>query len=225
MISIIVAIASYLLGSVPTAYLAARWMRGIDIRQRGSGQVGGSNVWHSVSRRVGVVVAVADIAKGAIAVLFARWVLGPGIEWQMVAGLAAIAGHNWSVFLRFGGGRGIATLGGVILVIAPRETVVFAVFVALGMLLRIVPVSILIGVASLPLASWLLREPSRERSSVALGCIVMLLLVAAKRVVPKRKWPSSGWGRVLMYRLLFDRDIRSREAWIKGHGGSGHALK
>ena len=224
MISIIVAIASYLLGSVPTAYLAARWMRGIDIRQRGSGQVGGSNVWHSVSRRVGVVVAVADIAKGAVAVLVAR-VFGLGIEWQMVAGLSAIAGHNWSVFLRFGGGRGIATLGGVILVMAPWETVVFAVFVALGMLLRIVPVSILLGVASLPVASWILREPSMERSSMALGGVVMLLLVAAKRVVPKRKWPSSGRGKVLMYRLLFDRDIRSREAWIKGHGGIGHALK
>jgi len=220
MINIIVVIASYLLGSVPTAYLAARWMRGIDIRQRGSGQVGGSNVWHSVSRRVGVVVAVADIAKGAVAVLVAR-VFGLGIEWQMVAGLAAIAGHNWSVFLRFGGGRGIATLGGVILVIAPRETVVFAVFVVLGMLLRIVPVGILIGVASLPVASRLFGEPS----SVVLGGIVMLLLVAAKRVVPKRKWPSSGCGRILMYRLLFDRDIRSREAWIKGHGGIGHALK
>ena len=224
MINIIVVIASYLLGSVPTAYLAARWMRGIDIRQRGSGQVGGSNVWHSVSRRVGVVVAVADIAKGAVAVLVAR-VFGLGIEWQMVAGLSAIAGHNWSVFLRFGGGRGIATLGGVILVMAPWETVVFAVFVALGMLLRIVPVSILLGVASLPVASWILREPSMERSSMALGDVVMLLLVAAKRVVPKRKWPSSGRGKVLMYRLLFDRDIRSREAWIKGHGGIGHALK
>ena len=224
MINIIVVIASYLLGSVPTAYLAARWMRGIDIRQRGSGQVGGSNVWHSVSRRVGVVVAVADIAKGAVAVLVAR-VFGLGIEWQMVAGLSAIAGHNWSVFLRFGGGRGIATLGGVILVMAPWETVVFAVFVALGMLLRIVPVGILIGVASLPVASWILREPSMERSSMALGGVVMLLLVAAKRVVPKRKWPSSGRGKVLMYRLLFDRDIRSREAWIKGHGGIGHALK
>jgi len=224
MINIIVVIASYLLGSVPTAYLAARWMRGIDIRQRGSGQVGGSNVWHSVSRRVGVVVAVADIAKGAVAVLVAR-VFGLGIEWQMVAGLSAIAGHNWSVFLRFGGGRGIATLGGVILVMAPWETVVFAVFVALGMLLRIVPVSILLGVASLPVASWILREPSMERSSMALGGVVMLLLVAAKRVVPKRKWPSSGRGKVLMYRLLFDRDIRSREAWIKGHGGIGHALK
>ena len=220
MINIIVVIASYLLGSVPTAYLAARWMRGIDIRQRGSGQVGGSNVWHSVSRRVGVVVAVADIAKGAVAVLVAR-VFGLGIEWQMVAGLSAIAGHNWSVFLRFGGGRGIATLGGVILVMAPWETVVFAVFVALGMLLRIVPVSILLGVASLPVASRLFGEPS----SVVLGGIVMLLLVAAKRVVPKRKWPSSGRGKVLMYRLLFDRDIRSREAWIKGHGGIGHALK
>jgi len=87
--------------------------------------------------------------------------------------------------------------------------------------LRIVPVGILIGVASLPVASRLFGEPS----SVVLGGIVMLLLVAAKRVVPKRKWPSSGRGKVLMYRLLFDRDIRSREAWIKGHGGIGHALK
>jgi acyl phosphate:glycerol-3-phosphate acyltransferase len=211
-LDIVVPIVCYLFGSVPTAYLIARWGRGVDIRKRGSGQVGGTNVWHSVSRRIGAIVVIADVAKGVIVVLLTR-VFGLGIEWQVVAALAAIIGHNWSVFLRFGGGRGLATLGGALLVLAPREALVFVVLVGAGLLLRAVPVSMLIGVASVPFSAWLFGESHW----LVFGSVMMLLIVAVKRIVPRKKWPSEGRGRVLLYRLLFDRDIRNREDWINGN--------
>ncbi|MDO8473655.1 MAG: glycerol-3-phosphate acyltransferase, partial [Dehalococcoidia bacterium] len=157
-LTIVAVIGAYLLGSVPTAYLVTKWRRGVDVRHKGSGQVGGSNVWHSVSRRLGVAVAAADVMKGVVVILVSRWV-GLGVGGQVLAGLAAICGHNWSVFLRFGGGRGIATLGGVILVLAPWETAVFGGFVVLGLVVRSVPLAILLGVIALPLSAWFWNEP------------------------------------------------------------------
>lgn len=214
-LTFLVAAGAYLLGSIPTAYLATRWARGFDIRKRGSGQVGGSNVWHVVSRRVGTLVVVADVVKGMVVVLGARG-LGLGVDSQVVAAIAAVSGHNWPVFLRFGGGRGIATLGGAILVLAWRETAVFAIFCVLGLVIRSFPAAIIFGVASLPVTARLLNEPA----ALILGFIAMFALVLARRVIPNRKWPSGELRRVLLYRALFDRDVRSREAWIRG-GGRG----
>ena len=111
-------LASYLLGSVPAAYLAARLSRGIDIRLYGSGNVGFSNLAKFTSKTVAIPVFVFDLAKGMAMVLLAR-LLGLGTVQQVIIGLAAIIGHNWSVFLRFSGGRGILTALGVILVLAP----------------------------------------------------------------------------------------------------------
>lgn len=215
-ITFVVVIGSYLLGSVPTAFLVAKWRRGVDIRQKGSGQVGGSNVWHSVSRRFGVGVAVADVAKGVAVVAVSR-LAGLGEGGQVLAGLAAICGHNWSIFLGFGGGRGIAVLGGVILVLVPREMAVFATIGILGVVLRSVPLGVLLGVISLPVTAVLLNEST----ALTLGLLAMVVVVLLKRVVPRRRWPAR-WRRVMLYRALFDRDVRSREEWVKGGGGSGH---
>ncbi|MBI2856825.1 MAG: glycerol-3-phosphate acyltransferase [Chloroflexi bacterium] len=213
-LNIAVTLASYLLGSVPTAYIAARILRGIDIRQRGSGQVGGSNAWHSVSRKVGAAVVLVDFAKGALCVALARF-LGMGLEGQVAAGLAAIVGHNWSFFLRFSGGRGIATMGGVLALLSPAELAVVGAFTAGGLILGMLPVGIVFGVAALPVASRLMGEPN----ALVVGSTLVFLLLVFKRVVPRRKWPASDRRRVLLYRLLFDRDVRSREAWVRGQAG------
>jgi len=213
---ITVAIASYFLGAVPTAYIAARWLRGVDIRQKGSGQVGGTNAWHSVSRKVGVAVVVVDFSKGLVAVLLAR-VAGLDLFWQVIAALAAVSGHNWSVFLRFGGGRGIATMGGALALLAPREVLVFLAFGLVGIALRQAPLGMLFGVSSLPVTGLWFREPL----VLVLGCLGMAVLMIAKRVMPKRRWPEREWRRVFMYRILFDRDVRSRKSWISGAAGAG----
>lgn len=212
-----IAASSYLLGSVPTAYLMTRWARGVDIRQRGSGQVGGSNVWHTVSRKAGLVVAVLDVLKGVMVVVVAR-LAGSGVTGEVVAVVAALCGHNWSVFLRFSGGRGIATLGGAILVLAPRETGVFALFLLLGLMGKAVPAGVIVGVAALPAAAWYFKEPA----SLVFGLLAVFVVVLLKRIVPRRKLPSGTGRRVLLYRALFDRDVRSREEWVDGRGGNAN---
>ncbi|GAH54098.1 unnamed protein product, partial [marine sediment metagenome] len=106
-------LGAYLLGSVPAAYLAARWFRGIDIRQYGDGNVGASNLLRLTSKRIAIPVVIFDLGKGALMVWMAQ-LLGLDTTQQVTVGLAAVIGHNWPVFLRFNGGRGIFTSLGVI---------------------------------------------------------------------------------------------------------------
>ncbi len=100
--------AGYLLGSVPTGYVMGRLLRGIDVRDYGSGKTGGTNTLRTLGLRVAVFVTVVDIAKGAVAVLIARAISDEPYV-QTVAGLAAVAGHVWPVYVGFRGGRGVGT--------------------------------------------------------------------------------------------------------------------
>ncbi len=211
LLAVLLLVGCYLLGSIPTAYIAGRLIKGIDIRDYGSGNVGGTNVFETVSRWAVVPVGIADVAKGSIAVVAAQ-VLGLGLEWQMGAGLAAIVGHNWSVFLKFEGGRGVATSMGVLLFLAPREVVGFAALGLIGLLIHNLPLGVGLGMASLPFTSWWLQEPP----AAVLGCVAMVVLVILKRLLsnPGTTATPGDWKSILINRLLLDRDIRNREAWI-----------
>jgi glycerol-3-phosphate acyltransferase PlsY len=129
----IIAILSYLVGSIPTSIIVARCRRGIDIRQYGSGNAGGTNVFRVLGWKAGTFVVLADIAKGLIAtILISRLMYGP-IPFenrtpfddytlvQIIAGCAAILGHIWTLFAGFRGGKGIATAGGMLLGVAPLD--------------------------------------------------------------------------------------------------------
>lgn len=208
----ILIIGAYLLGSVPTAYIAGRLIGGIDVRDYGSGSVSGSNVWASVARWAVVPVGIADILKGLIPVLIAQ-LAGFSIAVQGVVGLATIAGHNWSIFLRFTGGRGIATMMGVLVFLAPWQLVVFVVVWLLSLaLLRNSPLGALLAGFSLPFAGWGFGEPM----ALTLCLMAMVLLMMIKRLIAN--WnlgPLVGeWKEVALYRILLDRDVRAREAWV-----------
>jgi len=109
----LVAIAiGYLLGSFPSGYVVGR-LKGIDVRQWGSGRIGGTNVLRSVGPWAAILAVLSDVAKGVVAVFVARALVGsPSAE--VLAGLAAILGHDFSIFLRFSGGRGVATTMGAL---------------------------------------------------------------------------------------------------------------
>ena len=108
----------YLLGSIPSGYLAGRWCKGIDLRELGSGSTGATNVLRQVGKGPALVVFVIDVAKGAAAVLIAGSLL-PGSDWiQVLAGLTALAGHIWPVWLGFKGGKAVATGLGMFLGLA-----------------------------------------------------------------------------------------------------------
>ena len=217
---ILLTIGAYLLGSIPTAYLAGRLIKGIDIRKHGSGVTSASNVWHSVARWALFPVGLFDALKGAIPVAIAYPLLDFPLWAQGLVGLAAIAGHNWSVFLRFSGGRGFATVVGVISIIAPWELLVYLVVVfPLYAILKNSPLCMLIAAVVVVPASLGLPEGPLvsipEGSLVRTWCLLgILLILIAKRVLAERPLPRGEWKRVMLHRLLFDRDTRDRETWI-----------
>jgi len=137
---------AYLLGSVPWGYVLLRWRRGVDIRQHGSGRTGMSNVLRTGGGKVAALVLVLDLSKGVLAVLLARMVIGAeGAE--VAAGLLALAGHNWSVFLGFQGGRGIATgLGGLAVMAQVPAAVGALSFIPVTLLSRYISLGSLSGV-------------------------------------------------------------------------------
>ena len=203
---------AYLLGSVPTSYIAGRLLKGVDIRDYGSGTVSGSNVFHSVARWAVVPVGIFDVSKGLVPVAVASFVLHSPIWTQGVVGIAAIAGHNWSIFLRFSGGRGLSTMLGVVVIIAPWElAILIVVWVLILAILRNSPLGALVAVATLPLSSLGLREPWQ----LTVCLVAILLLLIAKRLIAERPVPCGGWRRVAVYRLFLDRDIADRTAWVR----------
>ncbi len=110
---------SYLIGSIPTAYLATRLLTGRDIRLLGDRNAGAANVFRSVGPKTGLAVGVVDITKGAVAILLV-WALVDSTALEMMAGVGVVAGHNWPVFLGLRGGRGAATALGVLLAMLPE---------------------------------------------------------------------------------------------------------
>ncbi len=215
---VILVSGAYLLGSLPLSYIVAKLSKGIDLREYGTGQVGGGNLWRMTSWKLAVPVGLFDVAKGAVMVLVAESV-GMNATQQLIVGVAAIIGHNWPIFLRFHGGRGIGTAAGVVIILAiigsitPWLTITFIATIIAGMLiLRSSPLPVLIAVATLPVTSWWLHEPL----SVTMGFLAMLLIVVIKRLTAQRSAEMASTRRrwLFLYRLLFDRDIPDRKTWM-----------
>jgi glycerol-3-phosphate acyltransferase PlsY len=126
LLTIVALLASYLLGSIPTAYFFGKVLKGIDIRKVGSGNVGATNALRVLGKGAGITVLLLDILKGLIAVtLLADFFVQRPVLWQVqnlriIMGLCCICGHNWTIFLQFKGGKGIATTLGVLLGLALR---------------------------------------------------------------------------------------------------------
>ena len=144
-------ILGYLLGSLPSGWLAGRWLKNIDIREIGSGSTGATNVLRQVGKGPALVVFLIDVGKGAAAVLIAR-ALGLSDWIQVLAGLTALAGHIWPVWLGFKGGKAVATGLGLFLGLAwPVGLASFGVFLLTLWLFRIVSLSSVLAALSLPL--------------------------------------------------------------------------
>jgi acyl phosphate:glycerol-3-phosphate acyltransferase len=172
-------LACYLLGSIPTGYLYGR-ARGIDIRRQGSGNLGATNVVRVLGWGPGVLVLLIDIAKGFLAVwVLARFSPFAGSDLMRVGcGLAAVLGHTFTVWLRFQGGKGVATSCGVFLALAPLATsVVLLAFVAVVAATRYVSLGSILAAALLPLLVWAVGEGGRS------GLILLLAALLAVAVV------------------------------------------
>lgn len=214
---ILLILGAYLLGSVPAAYLVAKWRRGIDIRQYGSGNVGAANISATVSKRWSIPVTIFDIGKGALAVWIAQR-LGLEAYQQVTVGICTIIGHNWPIFLRFRGGRGVFTSLGVITMLSPKLGLIILVMPYLFAPIRQVAFGVTLALFSLPFFSWFLSEPLdiEKRLPITLGFVALALIGLLRRLMAPRTPLSKSVHPVelVFNRLLFDRDIRDRKAWI-----------
>lgn len=209
-------LGAYLVGSVPMAYLVARWYRGEDIRKYGSGQVGASNLFRSFSKPLGLAVGLYDLCKGVILVWIAQ-VLGMTLILQIAVGAAVIIGHNWSVFLRFNAGRGLAATVGICFFLLPWGLIPFAAIAALTLVIGSSPLPMLLAMLSLPVTSWVLQYLGQPQPlTLTLGLTFLFLLLVIRRLTAPRTSPtvSVSTGQFLFTRLLFDRDIKDGKAWI-----------
>lgn len=152
---------AYVAGSIPSAYLAGRWLRGIDLRTMGSGNLGATNVYRELGVAPALAVLAVDALKGAVPAVLAPRLIGASGNaatwWALGCGAAAIVGHARPVFLLWkGGGKGIATAAGVFLAVTPIAMLAaFAAFLAVVSATRYVSLASLIGAAVVPIAEWL----------------------------------------------------------------------
>lgn len=191
----VAALAAYILGSIPFSYLAGRIFAGIDLRQHGSGNLGASNTFRILGARAAVAVLVLDVAKGFVPVYMAPiannmqglLALRPmGDHWLMlVAALFAVLGHMFSLFLRFSGGKGIATSAGAFMALSPWAFMAaFLVWLLVFVATRIVSAGSISAALALPVIVLLLQRTglaNRHWSLLALSCAIAIVVLIKHR--------------------------------------------
>ena len=191
MILVIASIVSYLIGSIPTAYIFGKFYKGIDIRQHGSGNVGATNVFRVLGKEAGTIVLVLDILKGLIAVTLVADLFGiTEIIQRVILAVCVVSGHNWTIFLKFKGGKGIATSLGVLIgltitIASIRPVVLLTVFVwGLTFLLsRYVSLSSVVASIFLPIIMVTTNQPFEV---ICLGIVFSIFIVVRHRPNIKR---------------------------------------
>ena len=211
--SCLLVLGAYLVGSIPTSYLVGKWLRGRDLREYGSGTVSGSMLYEHVARWAVVPVGLFDMGKAALPLwLGQQW--GLALPVAIAGGLAAIAGHNWPLFLRFHGGRGLGCFLGLMLPFFPWGFPFVLAFLMVGWLLGDSAPWALVGIGTLPLFAYAVGGPAAMVGLAAGGFLVLTLgkrLEANRRPLPP---PGPERRRVLVRRLILDRDITDHQAWI-----------
>jgi acyl phosphate:glycerol-3-phosphate acyltransferase len=180
---LIVIIIGYFLGSIPTAYIATRLKTGKDIRKLGGGNVGGLNTLKEVGLIPAIIVTFIDIGKGAAVVAIAHWGLNLDKPYVLIAAIAAVIGHDWMIWLKFSGGKGMGASIGALFIIMPiygyaLGLAIFGLIIAIPFLLtRNVALSMGIGLLALPFIFWLSGTHS---GMLVTWSVVIGLIIAAK---------------------------------------------
>jgi glycerol-3-phosphate acyltransferase PlsY len=186
----LVILVAYLLGSIPFGYLIVRAKEGSDIRQTGSGGTGATNVSRRAGKIAGLLTLLLDALKGAGAVLFAMWIFqqprDSAFWWITAAAIAVLLGHIFPIWLRFRGGKGVATAVGVFLVLAPAAVAVaLLIFIGIVFLTRYVSLGSIVAALAIPLLIWLqhvfVRPFEAPVALLAAALLGALLIVFAHR--------------------------------------------
>jgi len=176
MSALLAIVAAYLIGSIPFGYLLAKLTTGQDVRTKGSGNIGATNVLRTAGRGAGIATLVLDIAKGVVAVWLAGWLTNDNPGWMADAALAAMAGHSFPVFLKFKGGKAVATFIGAFGYLMPLPMLaVLVVFLVTMVATRYVSAASVMAAAAFPFGVWLILHPTLTEtlvSVIAAGFII-----------------------------------------------------
>lgn len=169
-------LASYLLGSFPTSYFVGRWFAGKDLRELGSKNLGATNVYRVLGLKHAIPVAIVDVVKGVVPVSVFAPQVGTGPWIPVTLGVAAVVGHVFPVFLKFRGGKGVATASGAVLVLAPTALAVsLVVWTAALMITGYVSVASILGALVFPVAAWFVVPEDVYALGVGLVLAVFIL--------------------------------------------------
>ena len=179
----VIAVAAYLLGSLPFAWLAGKLIKGIDIREHGSGNSGATNVWRVMGPFPGLTVGILDMAKGWLAVAMVSWILQDStrttlISVEVMAGVLAVAGHSWPVWTGFRGGKGVLTAAGAFLYLAWLPVAgSLGVFALVFWLSRYVSLGSMIDAVSLPVFIVLIRGPWHRWQVLGISILIAAFIL------------------------------------------------
>ena len=214
--SVLLILSAYLVGAIPSAYLIARYLKGIDIRRYGSGNAGATNVMVHVGAVTGFTLGTFDcLVKGTLPVVVGR-LLDVPLGVQVSAGLVAVVAHNWSPFMRLTGGRGVATaIGLVVGFLLWQEILVLTV--VMGVIGRLVyrdtGLWTFVAMIALPVLTFVFDRPVEI---VAMSVSIAIILMA-KRLTANWERPADEKSlvSVLRRRLLWDRDVPRKAPWVE----------
>lgn len=178
-----IALAAYLLGSIPFGYIVVRLREGRDIRASGSGNIGATNVARSAGAMAGVVTLLLDLAKGFLAVWLAAKFFDGEVSAMLIAAVAAVVGHMFPVWLKFNGGKGVATGVGAFIPICWQAVAgAFIVWIVVVMIWRYVSLGSIIAAASLPLMTYALyaARPEMPPTAVSIGTTLLAVMIIVK---------------------------------------------
>lgn len=196
-------ICGYVIGSFPSAYLVARWKKGVDIRQVGSRNMGAMNVFYTVGFVWGLLVLVFDIGKGTASVALARYLGVPEVV-QLLAGLAAVLGHSFPIFLNFRGGRGGATCIGILVFLMPWGIPFYlGIFLVSLAITKYPTLSYSVAFLCFPFIAWLVYE----KGEFIIFTVLILLLLAFRYIPRIKEMRAKGgsWQHVFYRKGLRDR--------------------
>jgi acyl phosphate:glycerol-3-phosphate acyltransferase len=160
MLGLLAIVIAYLLGSIPFGFLLVKFTKGEDVRTSGSGNIGATNVLRTTGRAAGVITLLLDIAKGLVAMWLASWLTDDAPQWTSLAALAVMAGHAYPVFLKFEGGKAVATFIGAFAFLTPLPlAAALVLFIATVAVTRHISAGSMLAAGAFPFGVWMILHP------------------------------------------------------------------
>jgi glycerol-3-phosphate acyltransferase PlsY len=196
MTALLALVAAYLVGGIPFGYLLVRWKTGEDVRAKGSGNIGATNVLRTTGRAIAIATLLLDIGKGCFAVWLAGKLSGDSALWMSLAALAVMAGHAYPIFLKFQGGKAVASFIGAFLMLTPIPMVAaLAVFVIVVAATKQISMGSIVSAGSLPFAVWLILHPPAAVVAASVVAAIFIIYRHASNIARIR----SGTERVFRF--------------------------